>query len=68
MLYKVDDGLAQVKCPELEHQTTRASRTLGKTFKRITGRTDYRLNSFFPRTEQEWYNLWNETTDSQSTV
>ena len=65
MLYKIDNGLAQVKCSELEHQT-RARRTHGKTLKRITGRPDYRVNSVFPRTVREWNDLFHETVDLQS--
>ena len=65
MLYKINNGLAQVKCSEPEDQTIRARQTHGKTFKTIIGRTDYRLNSFFPRTVREWNDL-HETVDSQS--
>ena len=66
-LNNISNGLAHAKRPELEHQTTRARRTHGETFARVTGRTDYRPNSFFPSTVTGGTALpHQEIVDSQS--
>ena len=35
MLYKINNGLAEIKCPELEHQVTRLRGIRATTFREI---------------------------------
>ena len=51
MFYKIHHGLASVKFPNLRRQT-RTGRSHSLAYHTIYGRTDYRKNSFVPRTIQ----------------
>ncbi|XP_070196664.1 uncharacterized protein [Littorina saxatilis] len=63
MLKKITSGSAHVRCEELHLLAPRARRgvpTERQQFKRIPARTNYRKNSFLPRTIRDW----NETPSS----
>ena len=64
MLYKINSGLAAVKCPLLKQQPQRARRNHTSTFERTPCRADYRLISFFPRTVRDWNTLPPETVSA----
>ena len=62
VLYKIDSGLAAVKCPFLKQQPQRTRLTHTKR----PCRADYRLNSFFPTTVRDWNTLPPETVKAPS--
>ena len=65
-LYKITEGSLKVKCNLLQHQPSRARRSHCRTFARIVCGTDYRSDSFFPRTVREWNLLPKDTVSAQS--
>jgi hypothetical protein len=62
MLYKISNGLACVRCPDLQPMHASYTRSHHpRQFQRITCRTDYRKYSFFPRTISDWNSLPTDT-------
>jgi len=68
MLYKILNGLAHVRCKTLKPlpSSNRCRRGHSLQLQHIPCRTNYRLNSFLPRTVREWNNLSEETVQSPS--
>ncbi len=65
MLYKIKHEEACVQCPALKALPPSGRRSQhSQPFKRIPCRTDYRNNTFFPRTIRDWNALPPETVQS----
>ena len=67
MLYKIDNGLAQFKSKHMRPLPTRSGRRgHPKMFERVTCRTNYRSESFLPKTVRDWNSLPQEVVLSPS--
>ena len=67
MLHKILNGTACVRCPDLQPMAESGRRRRhDKQLQRIPCRTEYRKQSFFPRTVRDWNDLQPDTVQSLS--
>ena len=67
MFYMIHNRLVNVKCNKLKPLPTRSQhKGHNAMYERITGRTDYCNNSFFPRTIRDWNSLPQAVVESPS--